>query len=217
MIGVIESIVNELVGVYSSFISSLPPFAGEFVNLFLLVLLIVLYSVFIWKIHKFIAQKNILELNLNQYNKSEHPFFAKIWAGLLYFIEYIIILPFLVFIWFSVFTFFLVVLSGGTIEVKNTLIISAIIVAAIRMTAYHSRNLSREVAKLLPFNLLAFFILNFTSFDVIDIIKQISKIPLFLESIIIYFVFIIILELILRFFDFILSLFGIEKVSEAED
>ena len=205
-------LVSEIIASYKLFISSLPPFAGQFINLFLLVLLVVFYSVFIWKVHKFIAKKNILELNLNQYNKSKHPFFSKILAGMFYFIEYILVLPFLVFIWFSVFTLFLITLSGGEMDIKDILIISAITIASIRMTSYYSEGLSREVAKLLPFTLLAFSILSLYSLDIDKIIEHISKIPFFLENILIYFVFIIILELILRFFDFLFSIFGLEEV-----
>ena len=62
---------------YTAIISSLPLFAQKFVGLFLIVLLIFLYSIFIWKLYRFISKKNFIELNLNQYNTSEHPLLAK--------------------------------------------------------------------------------------------------------------------------------------------
>ena len=92
---------------YNLLISALPSWMQTFVGLFLLVLLVVLYSVFVWKFYRFIATKNLFGFNLNQYNKSEHPFFSKLIAGILYLIEYIIILPFLIFFWFTIFTLFL--------------------------------------------------------------------------------------------------------------
>jgi len=212
----LDSVVKEVLVAYDTFINALPSFAGRFVSLFLLVLLVVFYSVFIWKLYRFIARKNILELNLNKYNRSEHAFFTKLLAGIFYFLEYIIILPFLVFLWFTAFTFFLIILSEEGMDVGSILTISAIIIAAIRMTSYYSEDLSKDLAKLLPFTLLAFFVLNFTSFNVEKVIGHITKIPLFFENILIYLGFIILLELILRFFDFIFSFFGLEEVPNVQ-
>ena len=155
-------VAGEIVEMYIYFVSGLPAFVGQSLNLFLLVFVVVLFSIFIWVVHGFISRKNIIELNLNQYNTSEHPFFEKLLAGVLYFIEYIVVLPFLVFIWFSVFTFFLIILSEGTIAVEKILVISAVIISSIRITSYYSESLSKELAKLLPFNLLAFSILYFS-------------------------------------------------------
>ena len=100
-----------------------------------------------------VAKKNILELNLSKFNKSEHAVISKIIGGLIYFLEYLIILPFVVFLWFGVFTIFLILLTD-TLEVNTILVIGVVIVAAIRMTAYYKENLSKELAKLIPLTLL---------------------------------------------------------------
>src|SRR3989339_73649 len=97
----------------------------DFINLFLLVLLIVIYSIFIWKFYRFISTKNLIELNLSQYNRSEHPVFTKLIAGTLYFVEYIVILPFLIFFWFITFAIFLIFLTEG-FDVKAILMISGL-------------------------------------------------------------------------------------------
>src|SRR3989344_4990759 len=150
MAEVIDLIVNS----YNSLISLLPNSFVKFLNLFLLVLLVLVYSIFVWKLHKFISKKNIISLNLNKYNRSSHPFFEKLFAGFLYIIEYILILPFLAFIWFSVFSIFLILLNNN-LQVDLVLFISAAVITAIRMAAYYDEDLSREIAKLLPFTLLA--------------------------------------------------------------
>ena len=98
---------SEIVAAYNGFVATLPSWVQNFLTLFILVLIIVIYSIFIWKFYRFISKKNILQLNLNKYNKTEHPFLTKILAATFYFLEYIIILPFLIFFWFAVFTFFL--------------------------------------------------------------------------------------------------------------
>jgi len=220
MVGVIGNFGTELIGIYNEFIASLPPFAGNFFNFLILVLLIVIYSVFIWKFYRFISTKNVFGLNLNKYNKSKNPLFTKLFAGALHFVEYIIILPFLIFFWFAIFTLFLMLLTQNQ-DLSLILIISATIIAAIRMTSYYKEELSREIAKMLPLTLLAITVLNPNSFSqtqyVEKIINHLSQIPSFFSQILYYLGFIIILEVILRFFDFIFSLFELEEAPKSEE
>jgi len=187
-----------------------PHYVGSFFNLLFLVLLVVVYSVFVWKFYRFIATKNLLGLNLSQYNRLAHPGAAKTLAGVFYFLEYILILPFLIFFWFMAFTLFLIVLTDN-LPVNALLIISAMVITAIRMTAYYREDLSKDVAKMLPFTLLSVSILNPNFFDIERIISHLSKLPEFFGEITLYLALIIVIEITLRFFDFIFSLFGLEE------
>jgi len=216
MAEVVNSLGLELLKIYQETLSNLPQFAGDFFNFLILVLLIVIYSIFVWKFYKFVARKNVLGLDLNKYNTSSHPFLTKIVAGFFYFIEYIIVLPFLIFFWFAVFTLFLMFLTEE-LDVNTLLIISATIVAAIRMTSYYKEDLSKDIAKMRPFTLLAVAILTPGFFNVERIFTQFNAIPQFFGNIVHYLVFIIILEIILRFFDFIFSLFGLEETHKDEE
>ena len=81
------------------------------------------------------------------------------------------------------------------------------------MTSYYSYDLSKDLAKLLPFTLLAISMINPNFFDTQRIFTQLNEIPLFLDNLLFYLIFIIGLEILLRFFDFIISLF----TSEEED
>lgn len=201
---------------YNSFLLLLPAWAQNFINLFLLVLLVVIYAVFVWKFYRFVAKKNIIGLNLRKYSRAEHPFFAKLIASGLYLIEYIIILPFLIFFWFAIFTLFLIFLTEN-LEIGTLLIISATIIAAIRMTSYYNEDLSKEIAKLLPFMLLAISLLSPNFFNFERIFSHFSELPNFFGNIAYYLLFIIILEVILRFFDFIFSLFGVGEEKPVEE
>jgi len=209
----INKVISDFLSSYQSALSSLSPWAQIFINLFLLALLVFVYSIFVWKFYRYISKKNLLELNLNKYNKSEHPFFSKVIAGLFYFLEYIIILPFLIFFWFSLFTIFLVVLTQN-LEIGSILIISATIIAAVRMSAYYKEEVAREIAKMLPFMLLAVSFLTPGFFDFGRILSQLSYLGDFFDNIVNYLSFIIVLEIVLRFFDFIFSLFGLHKEDE---
>ncbi len=199
---------------YQSVISSLPTWGQQIVNLFLLIVLIVIYCVFIWKFHKFISHKNIFELNLNQYNKTEHPVLFNFLKGALYFLEYVVILPFLIFFWFIVFTIFLILLTEST-DINNILIASATILGAIRMISYipkYGQTLAKEVTKLFPLTLLAIQVSKLEILDFERIISQITQLPQLFNNITIYLLFIISLEIILRIIDLVLRAFGMEEI-----
>ena len=215
MAEVVGNFTAPVVKMYDVFISSLPTWAQNFVNLFFLIMLVFIYSLFIWKFYKFIATKNIFGLNLNKYNKTDNPLLTKLLAGGFYFLEYLIVLPFIIFFWFAIFAFFLILLTDS-LEVGPLLIVTAVIIAVIRISCYYKEELAKELAKLLPLTLLAVALLNQNFFDFDRIIGHISQLPNFFNKIIIYLVFIIVLEIILRFFDFIFSLFGLEEIDEEE-
>ena len=205
----ITNLTSELITIYKGFLSLLPPFFQTFFNFFFLALLIFLYATFIWKLHYFISKRNILSLNLDRYNTAEHPTNAKLVAGGLYFLEYLIMMPVLIFVWFSVFGLFMIIFTN--LEIGFILVVSTIIVAAIRITSYSNESIAKEVAKLLPLNLLAISLLVPNFFEFERILNNINQIPDFLSQIFYYLGFIILVEVILRFFEFIFSLFGLEK------
>jgi hypothetical protein len=166
-------------------------------SLIVYTILILMYSIFIWKFYRFLASRDIIQLNLSQYNYSNHPIIEKFAAIGLYALEYLIILPFLVFFWFSILSIFLLVLS----ESQNTLqilLISAAIIASTRVTSYISEDLSKDLAKILPFTILAAFILGSSFFNVGGVIEKIAQIPSLFDNIITFVVFIFIIEFIFR-------------------
>lgn len=207
---------SQVTEIYTSIISNLPPWAQSFVNIVLLVVLVTLFCIFVWKVYHIISKKNIIDLNLNQYNNVSHPVMEKFLGGLLYFVEYILLLPFLAIFWFVIFTFFLLLLTKG-LEVQTVLMISTVIVAAIRATAYYREQLSKELAKLLPFTLLAVAMTESGFFNFQDIFLRFSQIPLYFQNILGYVAAIFLIEILLRIFDFIFSLFDLEDVEELEE
>jgi hypothetical protein len=203
---------------YNSFFGILPLWAQNFISFFLLVLLIVIYSVMVWRFYQFVAKKNPLGLNLNEkYKPNETSFGTRFVVGVLYFVEYLFILPLLIFVIFSVFTIFLIVLSSSE-DVSQILIISATVIASIRITAYYKKEVSQEIAKLLPFMLLAVAVLNPATFAQVEyvgrIINLLSSIPNFLGQIWSYLFFIILIEITLNFFDLIFSLLDLNEPEE---
>lgn len=208
--------VSGLGEVYALFLDTLPFWAKNFVNLFLIALLIFIYAVLIWKFYRFVANKDILELNLKRFNRTTRPGLAKTFAGLIYFFEYLIMTPLMVFLWFFVFTGLLLLLTDG-LELNTLLIISATIVAAIRMTAYYKENLSRDLAKLLPLTLLGVSLTQSTLLNFQKVVAQLAGIPEFLNHIFVYLLFIMVIEFILRIFEVFFIVGGIVTVEEREE
>ena len=216
MAEVFTNLGTELAKGYTELISLLPPYIGSFLNFFLLVLIVIIYSVFVWKFYRFVSRKNIIGLNLSQYNRAQFPFFAKALTAILYLVEYILILPILIFFWFAIFTLFLTFLTEN-LELNTLLIISATIIAAIRMTSYYNQNLAQELAKMLPFTLLSISFLNPGFFGIGRVFTQISQIPSFFTQIGAYLGYIMLLELILRLFSLVFSVTGLSDGDDKEE
>lgn len=188
---------DQIVGALEGTLNVFPEDQKVLFSLIVYTILILMYSIFIWKFYRFLASRDIIQLNLSQYNYSNHPVLEKFAAVALYALEYLIILPFLVFFWFAILSIFLLVLS----ESQNTLqilLISAAIIASTRVTSYISEDLSKDLAKILPFTILAAFILGTSFFDPDLVITKISQIPSLFDNIITFVVFIFIIEFVFR-------------------
>ncbi len=182
---------------FQGMIYSVPEGSRYLVSLFLYTFFIVIYSVFVWKFYKFLASRDIIELNLKQYNHSKYPGLEKFFVVLLYTLEYMVILPFLVLFWFAIFSAFLLILSESQ-SAQQILLISAAIIASTRITAYISEDLSKDIAKILPFTVLAMFVLGSKFFDIENLFLKISQIPLLFDNILGFVIFIFVIEFLLR-------------------
>jgi hypothetical protein len=214
-----EVITEKLLGTYNELMTFFPEVVQSFINIFLLILLVTIYSFLVWKFYKFIGQKNLFDFNLNKYNRSEHPAISKFIAGSFYLLEYIIILPFLVFIWFAGFSIFLILLSNN-LDIQTILFLSVTIIGAIRMTSYipkEGEKIAKEIAKIIPYTLLAVFILDPNFFDFSRVISHFSQLPSLFKNILIYISFIFSLELVLRFFELFFKFLGLHDEEENEE
>ena len=103
------------------------------------------------------------------------------------------------------------------IELSRILLISATVIAAIRMTAYYKEDLSKDIAKLLPFTLLGVGITQFGALNVTNIIEQLFEIPTYFSHIASYLIFIFIIEFILRIIETAFVASGIDGEDEAKE
>ena len=176
---------------------------------------IVIYSIFVFYFYRFLAKKNIIELNLNQYNKYTGAALVKVFAFIFYVVEYIILLPVITFFWFGVLAILILVLAKG-IELNLILLLTASLVAAVRITSYLNEDLAKDLAKMLPFTLLAIAITTAGFFNIQLFFDRIAEIPTLFSNIAYYLLFIIAIELIMRILTFIESVFRGTNAEEEE-
>ncbi len=179
---------------------SLPVIYQQIVTVAFFMMLIFFYSIFVWKVYKTISHKDIISLNLRRYNSVEHAFLNKLLEGILYFIEYIIILPFLILFWYILFALVLLFFSES-ISLEQILLLSAAVVGSIRLLAYYNSELSSEIAKLLPLTILAITLLSPKFLRLGGFVDSVKQIPELLLSVGYAIFFIIGLEIILRLID----------------
>ncbi len=179
--------------------------------------LIVIYSIFIFYFYKFLAKKNIIDLNLNQYNYSSSPFLEKFLASVFYIVEYIVILPIATFFWFTFLALFLLILAESQ-PISTILLIAAGLVASVRITSYINEQLSQDLAKMLPFTLIGLSLTQPNFFKMSSFVQGINEIPSLITHIPYYIIFIIAIEFLMRIADLFMNLFSTgETGTEDED
>jgi hypothetical protein len=201
-----NSIYNNLIDLLPEHLRIIPP-------LFLLTISIAIYGVFIWFFYRFLSKRDVLKLNLAKYNVYKHSGLVKFLAVLFYVLEFMIIAPIVIFFWFTILSFFIIILAKD-VEVGTAILIVAAIISAIRITAYLNEDLSREIAKLFPLTLLAVVVLTPGILDIGTNINRFSQIMLFFNNAIYYFLFIVALEVILRLIYLPFAVVHSEKVKE---
>ncbi len=213
----VTGFLNEtLTDIYIAFSNQIPQSYMPYIILAFYTILIAIYAIIIWRFYKFLAKRNIIELNLSQYNRTQHPLFYKFLASVFFLVEYVIIVPIFVFIWFGFLAVFLLILSKSQ-SINQILIISAAIVAATRMTAYYSGDLSKDLAKMFPFTVLAVFLLDPDFFSIEKLIGRFAELPSLFGHILIYLVFIALLEVVMRGLFTVIDLLSSHEEQQAQE
>jgi len=181
----------------------------------LITLFIVAYSIFVFYFYRFLAKKNILNLNLTKYNQYEFGTVYRFFAIVFFILEYLLILPFITFFWFGVLSVLMLVLSQG-MPITQILIVAASLIAAIRITSFVSEDLSRDLAKMIPLALLAMAITS-ANFDMGVVVEELRKIPSLLTMSVNFLIFIVGIEVVMRLIDFVLNFFRKDDSDEEEE
>ena len=155
------------------------------------------YALFVFQFYRFVAARDMFALDLSRYQESRHRWVRGFLHVVLYVAKYILLFPVLAFFWFAVFTLILAILSKDR-AFSDILLISLATVSAIRVTAYYNEDLSRDLAKILPFAVLAIFLIDASFFKIEDSLKVLEQANDHRESILYYLVFLVVVEFVLR-------------------
>ena len=158
-------------------------------SFFYLAISIALYAVFIWHFYRFIATRDCIKIRPRRHKK------------IIGVVKYLFIYPFIAFIFFMGFSLIMNFLTKDY-DTNALLSTSFAIIIAIRITAYYSQDLSRDLAKMLPFALLGLFLVDPSYFDFSSpetaIAGSINAIPEIFTKGLQFIIFITLLEWILR-------------------
>jgi len=196
MAGVISVISSTVSEAYSLLTSKISPNYLLAINLLIFSIIIALVSLFIWYFYRTLSQKNIISLNLNRYNTSEHPTLNKVYTVGLYFLEYIIILPFLISLWFAALSIFLLLIAERA--AGQVLFITAALIIAIRILAYSHTEISKDLAKLFPFITISVFLLSPASFEFNNVLLRLGEIPSLFSNLFFFLIVMVGVEIIMR-------------------
>ena len=126
------------------------------------VLAMALYAIIIFKFYRFIAGRDIFSLDLSGNDASRVPVLRDLLSLIGYVIKYILLFPAFAFLWFAALTVMLAFLSEDR-ALSTILILALATVSAIRVCAYYDEDLSRDLAKILPFAVLAIILIDTAS------------------------------------------------------
>ena len=154
---------------------------------------IAIYSWFIFKFYRFVARREIFEFNPSDEYRGFRKFIHTIGYGL----KYILLFPLFTFFWFAILTIILSFLSRQT-DINLIIIISVSLVTVIRVMAYYNEDLSKDLAKMLPFALLGVFLVDFSYFSVETTLSTLQQLPQLWRNMIYSLILIIVVEFLLR-------------------
>ena len=155
------------------------------------------YAVFVFKFYRFVASRDMFAVDLSRYEDAGLRWLKSSFHVVIYILKYLILFPVFAFFWFAVLTLILAFLSKGQ-AFSDSLLIAIATVGAIRVTAYYRESLSRDLAKILPFTVLAVFLVDVSFFSVDESIESLKEARDYTEDILYYLLLLIVLEFVLR-------------------
>ena len=158
---------------------------------------VAVYALFIFKFYRFVSARDMFELDLSKYEAARLRWVRTFLHFVFYVAKYLILFPIFAFFWFAVLTIILAFLSKNQ-AFPQVLLVALATVGAIRATSYYSEDLSRDLAKILPFAVLGIFLIDAEFFRIEDSLEILKEASDHRETILYYLLFLIAMEFALR-------------------
>ncbi len=124
------------------------------ITFLLFIIGIAIYALFVWYFYRYISKRDIFPKFFYVLEKEEKSTKAKM---VMFATIYLVSFPILIFLWFTVLAFF-VYLIGEGMPMYLALFVSMSIIAVVRILSYYREDASKEIAKMIPYAILAFFL-----------------------------------------------------------
>ncbi len=161
------------------------------------IIAIAVYSGFVFMFYRILAKKDLLTLDLSKYADDFGGKVKKYLRSMLFVVQYIVVVPILIAFWTLVLAVILTLLSDSSDHTRNALIATSV-VGAVRILAYWTEDLSRDVAKMLPFAVLGVYLVSSTSVQWSEFRELLESLPELAKSFFSSLVLLAILETLLR-------------------
>ena len=155
------------------------------------------YAIFVFNFYRFVATRDMFQIDLSKYEESRFRWVRAFLQVVMYVVKYLIVFPVFAFFWFAILTLILAFLSKEQ-SFTEILLMALATVSAIRVTSYYNEALSTDLAKILPFAVLGIFVVDTSFFSISASLDTLLEAEGYLENILYYLAFLILLEFALR-------------------
>ncbi|MEM4719604.1 MAG: hypothetical protein QXG18_01945 [Candidatus Pacearchaeota archaeon] len=165
-------------------------------KIFFIFLAITIYTFFVYYTCLVFSKKNLLDFNLMKFINRD-SFSSSLLGFSLYILEYLVIIPIFVFLWFAFYSMFLFSMANN-LKMEEILIISSSFISSIRAISFFNEKLSRDIAFILPFTFLVMVLIGDKSISLHLLIEKFSQINQLINILPVFLIFIFLIEMIFR-------------------
>lgn len=199
----VPSNMNEVEGLIRVIVEESYPTLGA-------IIAISAYSVFVFIFYRALAKRDLITLNLEQYSDNMSGKIKKYVRTIIFVMQYVVIVPVLITFWTLVLAIILTLLSPDADHARNALIATSV-VGAVRILSYWTEDLSRDVAKMLPFGVLGVFLVGDAQVQFSEIEELLGSLKEIASSFISSLFLIAVLESILRSISAIINIISLRR------
>ncbi len=174
------------------------------------ILAISAYSIFVFIFYRNLAKRDLITLNLDKYSNNLTGKIKKYIKSITFVIQYILIIPMLLTFWTLVLAIILTLLSSDADHSRNALIATSV-VGSVRILSYWTEDLSRDVAKMLPFGVLGVFLVGDAQVQVSEIRELLQSLEEIATSFVSSLFLIAVVEGVLRSITSIINLISLRR------
>lgn len=174
------------------------------------ILAISAYSIFVFIFYRNLAKRDLITLNLDKYSNNLTGKIKKYIKSITFVIQYILIIPILLTFWTLVLAIILTLLSSDADHSRNALIATSV-VGSVRILSYWTEDLSRDVAKMLPFGVLGVFLVGDAQVQVSEIRELLQSLEEIATSFVSSLFLIAVVEGVLRSITSIINLISLRR------